>query len=375
MGSVQQGKTVAKKIRLTNKGKESLKWSVASQKQKRSDVQIVVPRQGKYISFVNEEIRGSGTYIPPVHLKESMDVIGKWAENDGYPSSSASTNSIKFHFNGTGVILYFTTYPDAGNLTVYLDEKLVIEHDWFADQKEKGDLLIAEGLPAGPHAVTLVNKYGRLNIEGVKILGKDVMTGPAGWITIFPYSGSTKLETEYINVSLNALQLTPGFYSDNIVFDSNGGEGIVEVFVEVVPDKLTKFIDVFRYSKGLDYLFTANPQAETKRLSQNSYIKEGIAFRLFVPDTPGTTSFYRWYNPQRMDHFYHYDPKGGGKQILGYIMEGSIGNIATSRMTNTRELYRWFNSATGHYFYTTDPKGEKAAKKGYKFDGIAGYIR
>jgi hypothetical protein len=375
MGSVLQGKTIAKKIRMTNKGKEILKWSIAEQKQKRSDTLPVVFKKGKYVSFVNEEVRGSGTYIPPLHLKEFMDVMGRWAENDGYPSSSASTNSIKFNFTGTGLILYFTAYPDAGNLTVYLDDKLINEHDWFADQKEKGELLVAEGLADAPHALILVNKEGRLDIEGVRVLGKDILRGPAGWISIYPYSGSTTLETEYINVNLNTTQLTPGLYGDNIIFNSNGGEGIVEVYVEVVPDKLTRFIDVYRYSKGLDYLFTANPEAETKKLIQNAYVKEGIAFRLFVPDTPGTTNFYRWYNPQKKDHFYHHDPKGGGKQMQGYLLEGSIGNIATSRMTNTKELYRWFKASSGQYFYSTDPKGEKVAKKGYKFDGIAGYVR
>jgi hypothetical protein len=375
MGSVLQGKTVSKKIRLTNKGKEILKWSVAAQKQKYGDLQTSVFKKGKYVSFVNEEIRGNGAYLPSAYLKESMNVVGHWLENDGYPSSAASVNSIKYHFNGTGLILYFTTYPDAGNLTIYLDDKLINEYVWFSDQKEKVELLVAGGLVDSSHVVTLVNKDGHLDIEGVKILGKDVARGPAGWINIFPYSGSTTKETEYININLNALQLAPGFYADDIIFKSNGGEGIVEVFVEVVPDKLTKIIDVFRYSKGLDFLFTANPQAEAKRLSQNAYVKEGIAFRLFVPDTPGTTSFYRWYNPLKKDHFYHYDPKGGGKQLQGYVFEGSIGNIATSRMTNTKELYRWFNSSTGYYFYTTDPKGEKAVKKGYKFDGIAGYVR
>lgn len=376
MGSVVQGKTVSQKIRLTNKGREILKWSVAAPKSKRTDLQTGVFKREKYISFVNEEVRGSGAYIPPAHLKDMLDVTaGKWGENDGYPSSTGNGNSLKFHFSGPGVIIYFTTYPNAGNLTIYLDDKLVNEHDWFAEQKEKGELQVADGLADGLHSVTLVNRDGRLDIEGVKIMGKEVMRGPLGWINVFPNSGSTTRETEYINVTLNTAQLLPGLYSDNIVFNSNGGEGLAEVFVEVVPDKMTKFIDVFRYSKGSDYLFTANPQAETKRLLQNSYVKEGIAFRLFVPDTPGTTGFYRWYNPQKKDHFYHYDIKGGGKQIQGYIFEGSIGNIATSRITNTKELYRWFNSRTGHYFYTTDPKGDRIDKKGYKFDGIAGYVR
>jgi len=375
MGIILQGKTVSKKIRLNNKGKEILKWSVALQKQKRGDVQPEGFKKGKYVSFVNEEARGRGVYDPAHNLREFMSLTGTWAENDGYPASAGGDNLLKFQFNGTGLILYFTTYPDMGNLTIYVDENLINEHNWLSYKKEKAELLIIEGLSDGNHSVTLVNKDGRLDIEGVRILGKEILRGPAGWISLFPDSGSTTLETEYINVKLNTAQLIPGFYGDNIVFNSNGGEAIVEVFVEVVPEKTTKLIDVFRYSRGIDFLFTADPQAEHQRLSQNTYVKEGIAFRLFVPETPGTTGFYRWYHPQKKDHFYHHDLKGGGKQMQGYLLEGSIGNIATSRMTNTKELYRWINPATGHYFYTTDAKGEKMAKKGYRFDGIAGYVR
>jgi hypothetical protein len=375
MGYAVPGKTVYKKIRLTNKGKEMLKWSVAAQKQKRTDTQIETLRKGKYISFANEDIRGSGIYSPPVHLRESMEVIGKWNETDGYPSSSGSGQSIKFRFSGTGISIYFSTYPLNGNFTIYLDDRLINEHDWFVDQKEKSEILIAENLADGSHVCTFIIKEGHLEIEGVKILGKELLRGPAGWMAIFPDSGSTTLETEYINVRLSTAQLMPGLYVDNIIFDSNGGEGIVEVFLEVVPDKITKTIDVFRYSKGMDFLFTSNPQAETQRIRQNAYVKDGIAFRLFVAETPGTTNFYRWYNPQKKEHFYHYDPKGGGKQLQGYVFEGSMGYIATSRMSGTKELYRWLNPQTGHYFYTTDPKGEPAAKKKYRFDGIAGYVK
>jgi hypothetical protein len=114
---------------------------------------------------------------------------------------------------------------------------------------------------------------------------------------------------------------------------------------------------------------------ETKRFSQNAYVKEGIAFRLFVPETPGTRSFYRWYSPQKKEHFYHHDRSGGGKNLQGYVFEGAIGNIATSKMTNTRELYRWVNTSTGNHFYSTDPKGEKVVKKRYRFEGIAGYVK
>jgi hypothetical protein len=374
MGFILPGKTISKKIMLTNKGREILRWNVAVQKYKRGDSPASF-KKGRYISFVNEDIRGSGTYSLPANLKEIIELNGKWIENGGYPSSTGTGNSLNVRFSGTGIILCFINYPDKGNLAVYVDERQINENISSPEQRKNNEMLIAEGLVDGPHVLTVVTKEGRLDIEGIKILGRDVARGPQGWVNVFPVSGTTTQEIDYINVHLNTAQLSPGLYSDNIIFNSNGGDGTVEIFVEVVADKATKSVDIYRYAKGLDYLFTANPQAETKRLNQNEYVKEGIAFRLFMPDTPGTTSFYRWYNPQKMDHFYHYDARGGGKKLQGYVFEGSIGNIATSRMTNTKELYRWYNPESGQYFYTTDSHGEKAAKKGYKFDGIAGYVK
>ena len=246
---------------------------------------------------------------------------------------------------------------------------------FHGEKKEKGELLAAEGLIDGLHTLTIITKEGNLELEGVKILGKDITRGPTGWIIIINDSGTTTVQTNYVSIKLSTAQLTPGLYGDNIVFNTNGGEEIAEVYIEILPDNTPKIVDIYRYKKGLDYLFTANPQAESKRLMQNAYVKEGIAFRLFNSDTPGTTNFYRWYNPQTNDHYYHFDPKGGGKSMQGYVLEGSIGNIATSKMANTKELYRWINPSTGHHFYTTDAKGGPVVKKGYRFDGIAGYVR
>ena len=44
--------------------------------------------------------------------------------------------------------------------------------------------MAAEDLIDGPHTLTLVNKEGSLELEGVKILGKDITRGPTGWIII-----------------------------------------------------------------------------------------------------------------------------------------------------------------------------------------------
>jgi hypothetical protein len=375
MGSISPGKTISKKIRVTNKGKEMLTWSVALQKPKRGENPATF-KKGRYISFVNDEIPDGGNYIVPGHLKEVIDLMGRWTGNDGYPSVAEGESSIKLRFNGTGIILYLVTYPDDSKLTVYLDEQLISNRKWLNDLKEKqGELPIAEGLVDGPHVLTIVANDSRLVFEGVKILGKNIIRMPAGRINVVPNSGTITSQTSYLNVTLNAGQMMPGYYGDNIIFNANGGDGMVEVFVEVIPDSAPRSIDIFRYSKGLDYLFTANPQAETEMINRNGYTKDGIAFRLFASETPGTTGFYRWYNPQKNGHFYHHDNAGGGKNLQGYIFEGSLGNIATSKLTNTRELYRWYNPESGRYFYTTDPKAENVRKNGYRFDGIAGYVK
>jgi hypothetical protein len=265
---------------------------------------------------------------------------------------------------------------EEANLSVSLDKRLLDNNDLFKDWKEKkGELLIAKDIAYGPHELTIISKNNRLGFEGMKILGEIMSYFPEGSIKIMPNSGAITRQTNYLNVSLNTAQLPPGYYLNNIIFDTNGGEAIVEVFAEVVADSVAKSVDIFRYYNGKDYLYTANPQSEVTRLIQNNYVKEGIAFRLFNPDTPGTTAFNRWYNPQSKGHFYHYDPAGGKKDLRGYIFEGSIGNIATSRLTNTRELYRWYNPKTGNYFYSTDMDGGKINKKTYRFDGIAGYVK
>jgi hypothetical protein len=374
MGSVIPGKTVSKKIMVTNKGKEMLVWAVVARKPKQNENTSIFKKE-RYISFLNEEVRGSADYSLPGHLRDSVELYGKWTENDGYPYSIGGGSSIKYRFNGTGVSLISSAQSEEGSLAIYLDENMLNSHNWSASKKEDGEMVIAEKLTDGPHVLTVVKKEGNIKIEGVKLSGKDVIRGPSGWMTVWPNSGTTTSQTNYLNVTLNTGQLAPGYYGDNIAFKTNSGEETVEVYVEVMQDNVSRVVDIYRYSKGLDYLFTANPQMETKMLNQNAYVKEGIAFRLFMPETPGTRSFYRWYSPQKKDHFYHHDSKGGGKNLQGYVFEGSIGNIATSKMTNTRELYRWVNTTTGNHFYSTDSRGENVVKGGYRFEGIAGYVK
>jgi hypothetical protein len=375
MGSVLPGKTVAKQIMLTNKGKNRLDWSVAIEKPKRKE-KAVDFKKGKYISFLNEEVINKNVYIAPAHLKGIMELSGRWTENEGYPSGAERENIIRFNFSGTGIILYLATFPEDSGFQIYVDEHPINSRSWPSEfQENKGGLLITDDLAYGTHVLTLVSKDSRLVFEGVKILGQNISRVPAGKTKIVPISGTILTQTNYLRVTFNSNGLAPGYYSDNIIFTANGGEEVVELFAEVMPESAGKDIDIYRYSRGDDYLFTAFPSQDTAQFGRKNYSKDGIAFRLFAPGTPGTTPFYRWYNAQKRDHFYHHDQTGGGKNIQGYTFEGSIGNIGTSKLTNTRELYRWYNASSGRYLYITDSRASGIRGKGYSFDGIAGYVK
>ncbi|MGV8079991.1 MAG: hypothetical protein AB2L22_08020 [Syntrophales bacterium] len=374
-GTVGIGERVARRVELTNRGKDILKWSVESQGNHARESGFQPP-PGRYVSFFNEAVKGKGSYAPPATLKAGLDVSGAvWLEEDGYPVGTGRGNSLKMRFSGTGIALYYWKDPDGGDLNVLLDDRFVQTTDCRAGERESAETFLAQDLPDGSHTLTLVSTKGRVVLQGVRIEGRPVQRGPSGWISAFPGSGRTLRETDYIHVVVNTQHLAPGWYADQILFTSNGGNKLMEISLEVTTENISRLLDAYRYVRGTDYFLTTNPQAEQAHLQAGGYVKEGIAFRLFSPGAPGTTSFYRWYNPRKGDRFYGYDLQGGGKNLQGYVLEGSIGNIATFRLSQSRELYRWYHPSRGVHFFTTDPAGEGMQNKGYRFDGIAGYVR
>jgi len=374
-GVVKPGDQVSRRVKVTNRGRNTLKWLATIE----HDAKTGVPAAefGRYISFLNEELVGNGVYMPPLLLKDAMELSGKWSEQNGYPSSDKSGHVLRFRFLGTGISVFFSTEIDGGDLIAYVDENVKNHQDCQADPKERTEcMIIAEGLVYGPHTLTVSgSKENRVTIEGVRTYGKDVLKGTPGWISIFPDSGTTNRETDFVNIAVNTQQFHPGYYGERILFESNGGQPVIEVSLEVSEEGVYKILDIYRYVNSADYLFSSSTTEDAKMIQNRGYRKQGIAFRLFSPGTPGTTAFYRWYHPGKKIHFYSYDRQGEGKSLKGYSFEGTIGHIGTSRLTNTRALYRWFNPVTQGYFYTTDPNGEDHLKKGYRFDGIAGYVR
>jgi len=374
LGIQTPGKILSKKIELTNRSREKLQWSVVGPAENKATALPMESKQERYFSFRNEEPPEPGKYLVPEHLKDAMELFGKWTERNGYPLIKSGAGSLKYRFQGTGISLFLQSHTPDGNCSVYLDEAPVNLPEELSGEWEKKEILIAEGLADGFHTLNLLIKGGNLEMEGVKVFGREAQRGPRGWITVFPNSGTTLSEIDYLHVKVDTTSLTPGIYGDDILFQTNAGEAAAEVYVNIVPDTGQKVLDVYLYTNDFDFLYTSDPQSEARRLYQNRYIKEGIAFRLFAPQTPGTTAFHRWYNPVIKDHFYAYERTGGGKRLEGYLYEGTIGNIATSRMTNTRELYRWYNPSTGRHYYSTHTKLPPTLKK-YRFDGIAGYVR
>ena len=338
-GAVRPGEQITRRVQVTNRGKEPLKWK-AGLPGKKGMPETELVTKGRYVSFLNEAAVGAGSYPASGQLREGLELSGPWAEEGGYPVSQSDRSILRYRFTGTGISLFIKKTPDGGPFTVFIDEQFVNLFDGFSERRERVEILITDDQPEVSHSLAIVNGGGRVIVEGVRIFGKPVLKGPPGWISIFPNSGMTTRETDYVNIVLNTNRLTPGIYGEQIFFTSNGGEADVEVFLEVAAVTQTRFLDVHRYLAGSDYLYTTNPQAEASRLQ--GYRHLGIAFRLFSPGTPGTTDFFRWFNPVKGDHFYSTDPSGGGKPPAGYLFEGSIGNIATSRLTGTRELYRWF---------------------------------
>ncbi|MBE9546256.1 MAG: hypothetical protein IMF10_02010 [Proteobacteria bacterium] len=372
-GVVESGKQLVRRIKLVNKGGDILKWKARLQRNRKSFAGVPL-KKGRYVSLLNKNIRGKKAYMAPARLKDSVDISGVWSEDGGYPCGYGNDDVLKYSFSGTGIALFIWKDFDGGDLAAHIDDRLVKKIDCYSQKKERAEILLAEGLEEGPHVLTLVNQEGHVAIEGMRVYSKDTRRGGPGWIRIFPDTGTTTRETDYVNIMINSRGLRPGYYSENILFSSNGGTAVIEVSLQVLSGKAAKTLNIYRYVRGSDYLFTANPELESQGFLRR-YKREGNAFRLFNKGTPGTTEFFRWYNSSKGDHFYSYERDGGGKLLKGYAFEGSIGNIATTRLSDTKELYRWFNISSGVHFYTTDSKGEGCPQRGYKYDGIAGYVR
>ena len=364
-GTADAEKMPAGQFKITNPGTRKLVWKVVVSSQK---------DRGRFIPLYSEESRNKGVYVP-VKPDAMFQVTGNWREADGYPCGGDQENPLVIEFTGTGAILSARKDIDAGTLAVYLDDAPIGEFDCRSEKRGLIELPLGGKITEGVHRLTVKASGGDVVLTGIRLYGKDILSGPPGWIKVFPEVGDTTSETDYVNVRLQTDKLEQGFYAGTLLVQSNGGEIPVDISVRVLASNTPRILNVYKYTRGLDFLYTSDPAREDRNVL-SYYRNQGFAFRLFKDNTPGTRKLFRWYHPQKGDHFYSSDPEGNGaKALYGYIFEGSIGNIATSKLPGTRELYCWYNAKTGLHFYTLDVKGEGFAKKGYKFEAIVGYVR
>jgi hypothetical protein len=365
-GKKRAGENVSRRIHLTNKGKNPLKWKVSAAGAGEA------PPEGRYVSFLR--VLADLPAVLTGLLMEGMELSGNWGKNDGYPTGQGEQSSLQYSFNGVGISLSLWKSAEGNVISAFIDGQFVDVVDGYSENRERAEVLIADNLLDGPHLLTIQCGDGPVTFEGVRIFGRPVMKGPRGWVNVFPDSGMTTRETDYVNISFTTRGLQPGIYGERLLFSSNGGDAEVQLFIEIAGDTQARLVDVHRYLAGSGCLLTSTPQAETGRIQARKYSYSGLVFRLFPPNTPGTTELYRWFNAASGDHFYSYEPNGA-KHLSGYAFDGTIGNIGTSKLTGTRELYRWVNRKTKHHFYTTDKSGEGLSKKGFQFDGIAGFVK
>lgn len=363
-GVLEPGMSESRRLEITNAGQETLNWKITSGRK--------TDRLPFYINLMNAEVKGTGHYAIPSAHKESIELTGMWSERNGWPVLPTQ-GVIRYSFYGTGVIVHYWRMPEGGRFSFLCDQYWLGEVDTQAEKQERTWVHCVEHLPLGRHTLTLVGEKGNTILAGFEVTGKDVQWAPKQ-VKFIPDNGVTTREVDYVTVTVDPQNSPSGLYGHVISIRSNGGNAEVYLSWEVKNEGSLKLVDVFRYvSPHEAHFFTTSPQEDEKIIRRGDYRKEGICFRLFSHNTPGTVEFYRWYNPAKGIFFYSFNKQEIEKIDRGYVLEKPIGNIATTRLRNTRELYRWHNAKTGQYFYTplvNDP----ALPRGYKFDGIAGYI-
>jgi hypothetical protein len=373
LGLVEPGKSAARKVAVLNRGSGTLNWR-AGLKEIGDNAYSGQRPKSHYVSFINEEARNKNTYSLPAHMTDQANISGSWTEEGSFLVGRGHDAIMKYAFFGTGCVLFLQKGLDEGRLQAYIDDRFLKIIDCRASQMERAEVKLIDDLTEGNHVLTLMVAEGHARIEGMRIYDSQVKNDPKGWIRIFPDSGVSAHEAGVVNLKFNFSGLTPGYYSEMICFESNGGATTVEVSFLIAKETSSRLIDIYRYERGVDHLYTGKPEAEDAGVIR-TFKSQGIVFRLFPAGTPGTKEFFRWYSPASQNHFYSYEQHAGGKSLQGYQFEGSIGNIAILRLTGTRELYRWYHPLKGLHFYTVDPGGEGYKSKGYRFDGIAGFVK
>ncbi len=370
-GIVDPDERLLKRIQLKNLGEKVLRWGAVLQG-KMKTFRGMILEKGRYVSFSDDKKPSEDNrYNIPEHLGSTIRTSGEWTSNKGYPCGTGEDAILRYTFSGSGIALLLWKDVYGGSADVFVDDKIVGQIDCASEEGRKRiEFLAAENLDEDtPHTLTVAVRNGTVELEGARLYTSELMEGKRGWIAISPERGTTTNEVDFITVSVSPEKLSAGSYSENIIFYSEEGVEVVEVSLDVTGDNISEFIDIYRKIKGADIWLSPGDKENMEERGDSPL------FKLFRRGTPGTTELFQWHSTSKASHFYSIDPSGGKRSLKGYVLDGSIGSIATLKLAGTRELYRWFNPETEAYFYTTDTKGEDCPKKGFLYDGIVGYVK
>ena len=370
LGDTEPVKELTRKIRITNGGAGVLRWQASSGG---AGSAPGLPGRTRYVSLYNESLATGGPYLAPPALRDSLQLTGNWVAEKGYPKAAGEGCTLRLQFQGTGAVLHGRRVAETAELRAAAGDRPVREMPLQELEGNRFEGIAAGELPEVPHSLTLQVGEGAVILEGFSVTDSRAAAPPSSWVRLTPLSGTTVRETDFVTVRMNLSELKPGIYTDQVTITSNGGTARIPISLNVTGEPASKILPVYRYARGDDILFTAQPDREDPRYI-GAYQRTGLAFRLYGPQTAGTVELYRWYNPAIGDHYYAAERSGGRKNLAGYLFEGAIGNIATIRLPGTKELYRWFNPSTNRHFFTTDAAGEGQGKKGYRFEGTVGFV-
>ncbi|MDI6726440.1 MAG: hypothetical protein QMD32_05710, partial [Smithellaceae bacterium] len=171
LGSSTTGDKITGQIRIRNAGKEILRWtaSIPSSPPKAAEERV---KGGRFLSLQNQEVRATGIYLPPRHLRDQIEVTGKWTEEEGYPFGLSPHSSLRFRFSGTGISLINLRRSPGGTMTVLIDDQPLVTGVDQQDENRNNDPYQIEGLPDGPHILTITSRDGTVLMEGVRIYGR-----------------------------------------------------------------------------------------------------------------------------------------------------------------------------------------------------------
>ena len=121
----------------------------------------------------------------------------------------------------------------------------------------------------------------------------------------------------------------------------------------------------------VDHFYTADP-SEFRFGNLTGYRFEGIIGRIYRSSHPGTVPLFRYFN-RSGDHFYTTNFQELGYGRAGYNYQGIKGYVFPGGGSGRLPLYRFFNSTLGNHFYTTNYNEGRSAP-GYRYEGVQCYI-